>query len=192
MQKTMQPVLHTWNGFRHPWMRATSRALPRLQPLPGAYCIWRQHVHRITEGLGWKGPLIPSSSRFSPPAIAAPSLPWREAGEQRWRETRSRGGSARPRGATTHWQPMHSSQVWNGSLLWREEERGKSPAGDFHTLPAINHPSRFSSFAVTTQEGALMCPLPFQRCHARSPIISPLFLFWCMLKVIWKGKSWVI
>lgn len=161
--------------------------MPLLKRLPGIYFFPRQqvlssrhrssppfHRQRAGERLG--------SGAGGGPVPRRPFCSWQ-----------SRGGSAWPQGATTHWQPMHSRQIVNGSLLWREGKGGKSPAGNIHSLPAISYPSRFSSFAVSRQEGALACPLPSQRFHTRSPaLLFPPYFSCCMLKVIWKQKSWAI
>ena len=73
-------------------------------------------------------------------------------------------------------------------------DRGKSPAENIHSLPAICYPSCFSSFAVTRQEGAVACALPLQGFHACSPALSfPCFFPpCCILTVIWKQNAWVI
>lgn len=118
-------------------------------------------------------------SRSSPPGSGAP-LPsagsWGEAGE------RVRRGTQSPGWERVAPKLLCGRQILNGGLLGRE---GKSPAVNIHSSPAISYPSRFSSSAVTRQEGALACPLPYRvRCPALyfpPPFFFSLFFFFSLL-----------
>lgn len=97
------------------------------------------------------------------------SLALPQLGEMGWKYTALRG----------HYSL--AANVQQADLEWEPPmERGKSPVGNTHSLPAISYLSCFSSFAVTGQEGALACPLPLLRFQAHSsalcfPLISLLY-----------------
>lgn len=98
------------------------------------------------------------------------SLPWRGWGA-------GAGLEAQPRGAPGHWQPT------------LETGTGKEePSRGFSHFAGNKSPVCF--LLLCCNQAGMSSSIPKVSCTL--PYLPPLFLFWCLLKVIWKGKSWVI
>lgn len=108
---------------------------------------------------------------------------------QPFRSQESRGETPAPGGCYALAGNARQADLEREPPTEQGDKRGKSPGGNIHSLPAISYPSRFSSFAVTRQEGTLACPLPLLRFHACSPAPSlpPLFSL-LYAQAIWKQK----
>lgn len=136
-------MLHTWSGFHRPW----------------THCVLRQQVHRIIEQPGLEETLNIIWFQVLSPSTTARLRSEAEEGDL------EPGRESQPRGTTSHWQPMHSRQVWNGASCGEEGEK-EEPSRGFSHFASNKSPVSFL-FLCSNQTGRVLF-------HSKGAMHAPL------------------